>query len=393
MKLLVVAPQPFFSPRGTPFSVYYRTLISVELGCEIDFLTYGQGENVDIPNVRFYRTPPFSFLGPIKLGPSALKLFHDIFIFFWMLWLLIRNKYDVVHVHEEAVFFATFLKPLFRFKLLYDMHSSLPQQLTNFNFTKSKFLINTFRWLEDKSLAKSEAIITICPDLFDYVNKVLPGNNKNFLIENSILEPVRIAGCSTGQNEEASALPVAIPATFKHIAVYAGTLESYQGIDLLIDAIPLIKEKNPDIGFVIVGGTQEQVENFQRQANALNVTDNVIFTGRVTQNIARAYSNLATILLSPRSSGTNTPLKIYEQLASSIPLVATAIYSHTQVLTDDVAFLVEPTPQDIARGVLEATNPNGAGKEKAINALNLYNKEYARPVYVKKLQTVLEYLS
>lgn len=103
MKYLVIAPQPFFSPRGTPFSVYYRTLISAELGIGIDFLTYGQGEDADIPGVRFYRTPALAFLGPVKIGPSLKKLAHDFFIFFWMLGLLLRNRYDVVHADRKSV--------------------------------------------------------------------------------------------------------------------------------------------------------------------------------------------------------------------------------------------------------------------------------------------------
>ena len=140
MKYLVIAPQPFFLPRGTPFSVYYRTLISAELGVDIDFLSYGQGEDVDISGVRFYRTPALAFLGPVKIGPSLKKLVHDFFIFFWMLGLLMRNRYDVVQAHEEAVFMALLLKPFFRYKLLYDMHSSLPQQLSNFNFSRNKLL-------------------------------------------------------------------------------------------------------------------------------------------------------------------------------------------------------------------------------------------------------------
>ena len=40
MKMLVIAPHPFFTPRGTPFSVYYRTLVMAEQGVEIDLLTY-----------------------------------------------------------------------------------------------------------------------------------------------------------------------------------------------------------------------------------------------------------------------------------------------------------------------------------------------------------------
>ena len=59
MKALVIAPQPFFTPRGTPFSVYYRTLVTAELGVKVDLLTYGEGQDVDIPGVRIIRIPRF----------------------------------------------------------------------------------------------------------------------------------------------------------------------------------------------------------------------------------------------------------------------------------------------------------------------------------------------
>ncbi|NJR57497.1 MAG: glycosyltransferase [Cyanobacteria bacterium CRU_2_1] len=193
MKALVIAPQPFFSPRGTPFSVYYRTLITAELGVEVDLLTYGQGDDVDIPGVRIIRTPAFEFLGTIKIGPSLLKLFHDIFIVIWTIGLLLRHKYELVHAHEEAIFICAFLKPIFKFKLIYDMHSSLPEQLTNFKFTTSKLLINLFRNLEDSCLRASDATITICPSLYHYACQLVDDQSRVLLIENSIFDEVRIA--------------------------------------------------------------------------------------------------------------------------------------------------------------------------------------------------------
>ncbi len=74
MKILEIAPQPFFTPRGTPLSVYYRTLVTAEMGLEVDLLTYGEGEDVEIPGVRIIRIPRFRFLGNVKIGPSWLKL-------------------------------------------------------------------------------------------------------------------------------------------------------------------------------------------------------------------------------------------------------------------------------------------------------------------------------
>jgi hypothetical protein len=163
MKALVIAPQPFFSARGTPFSVYYRTMLMAESGVSIDLLTYGQGEDVDLPGVRVIRTPALGWLGTVRVGPSALKLLHDTLIVLWAMALLLRNRYDFVHAHEESIFVALLFKPLFQYQLVYDMHSSLPQQLENFQYTSSRLLIRLFERLEEASLTSADAVITICP--------------------------------------------------------------------------------------------------------------------------------------------------------------------------------------------------------------------------------------
>lgn len=393
MKTLVIAPQPFFSPRGTPFSVYYRTMISSELGVKMDFLTYGEGEEVDIPNVNFIRIPRFKFLGNVKIGPSPLKLFLDIFIFTKMFWLLIKNKYDVVHAHEEAVFMAYFLKPIFKYKLIYDMHSSLTQQLTNFQFTTSKLIINTFKKLEDNCLHSAEAVITICPDLRDYVNTIITNKEKHFLIENSIFDPVKKK--NTVKNNIDDKIDFNIDEFVKddeQLLVYAGTLEKYQGIDILVNSMKYVTEENNKVKLLIAGGTQEQVNEYSKLSKNLGIESYVKFTGRVPQQFAKEFTAKADILLSPRSDGTNTPLKIYEQLASGKPLVATRIYSHTQVLTEDVAFLVDPTPKDMAKGIILSLNEKELVKQKVESAMNLYENEYSRTVYTSKLKRLLETL-
>ena len=406
MKALVIAPQPFFSPRGTPFSVYYRTLVTAELGVEVDLLTYGEGQDVDIPGVRIIRIPRFSFLGNAKVGPSLLKLFLDVFVMVWTLCLLIWNRYDFVHAHEEAVFFCRFLKPLFRFKLVYDMHSSLPQQLTNFQFTTSRLLIGFFKRLEEMCVHTADAIITICPDLSDYVNGLIDGKGKHngegkhngkgehLLIENSIFDPIKLRSSNNSKSNPPTSNPGRLlsPPQNKRLVVYAGTLESYQGIDLLISGFVRVVKENQDAFLLIVGGTKPQVERYSALAQESGLESHVLFTRRVPQYLAKQYCNMASVLVSPRTQGTNTPLKIYEQLASGIPLVATKIYSHTQVLNDNVAILVEPEPEDLARGILAALDSNGDGHRIAANARRFYEQHYSRPVYEQKMRRLLELL-
>jgi glycosyltransferase involved in cell wall biosynthesis len=393
MKILVIAPQPFFSPRGTPFSVYYRTLVTSEQGNEIDFLTYGQGQDINIPNVNIIRVPKFAFLGDVKIGPSFLKLFLDVFILFKMVKLLLQNRYEVVHAHEEAVFFAYFLKPIFKFKLVYDMHSSLVQQLTNFNFTTSKIIIGIFKKLEDSCLKSAEAIITICPDLSDYVSSIITDKSKHFLIENSIFDDVCLKDGKTSSLDSLDYIDrILIQEPNKKLIVYAGTLEKYQGIDILINSFPFVVEKEPDSLLLIMGGNEKQIDLYKNLAESVGLKGKIIFTGRIPQQLVKKYNKIAKVLVSPRNEGTNTPLKIYEQIASGIPLVATNIYSHTQVLNNDISFLVEPEPKAFAGGILQALEDEELRGQKVANAKKIYKIKYSREVYSQKLKQVFEYI-
>jgi glycosyltransferase involved in cell wall biosynthesis len=389
--MLVVAPQPFFTPRGTPLSVYYRTLVLAEQGAQIDLLTYGQGVDAVLPSTRIVRVP--ALLGHVPVGPSWKKLFLDILMFWWTVALLIRHRYPVVHAHEEAVFWCRYLKPIFRFRLVYDMHSSLPQQLTNFGFTNSKLLIGLFRRLEDTCLRHADAVVTICPDLRDYAlsNGVEP--SRHVLIENSIFDDVKLKDPAPSANGAAvgassNALPPGRPAI-----VYTGTFEPYQGIDVLVHAFARMLKTVPQAVLLLVGGTAEQIAGVRAKAAELRVADSVILTGTVDKRSAMRYTALADVLVSPRSNGTNTPLKIYEQLASGKPLVATRIYSHTQVLNDDVCVLVEPDAASMAEGLVEALQNKERMARLTAAAQRMYDAKYSRPIYERKIQQLLHLVS
>ncbi len=388
MRALVVAPQPFFSPRGTPFSVYHRTKVAAELGLDIDFLTYGEGQDVDIPGVRIIRIPRFRPLEPVRIGPSFAKAFLDVFMIWWTIGLLLRRRYDLVHAHEEAVFFCMLLKPLFRFKLVYDMHSSLPQQLTNFGFTESRLLISTFEWLELRALEASDAVITISPALASYAVSHLSRPERHVLIENSIFEEVRLARPDSPAGDgEQPALPEDRP-----IVGYAGTFEEYQGIDLLIEAHARVLEHDPRVLLLLIGGTDAQVGAYRDLAERLGVAESCRFTGRVPQAVARSLLGPADVLVSPRTRGTNTPLKIYEQLASGIPLVATRVPSHTQVLSEEVSFLAPPEPEAFARAILRGLTDQDERRRVVEGARSLYETEYSKAAYVQKMRHLLDLL-
>jgi glycosyltransferase involved in cell wall biosynthesis len=391
MKALIVAPQPFFSPRGTPLSVYYRTLVLAELGVEADLLTYGEGEDVDIAGVRTIRIPRVPVLEPVKVGPSAAKVFLDALLALWLVALLVRRRYDFVDAHEESVFICRFLKPLFRFKLVYEMHSSLPQQLRSFEFTRSRILIRLFEWLERSSLRAADAVVTISPSLARYARARMPDEARHFLIENSIVEEVKLsrrpAPPGPGGETRGPELPPGRP-----LVAFAGTFEPYQGLDLLLEAFRLLHRERSDVALLLVGGTPEQVAHYRRLAGELGVEEDCIFTGRLAQSAARRLTAAAGVVTSPRLEGTSTPLKIYEQLAGGVPLVATRIEAHTEVLDDEVCWLAEPEAGSLSRAILAALEDSDEARRRAEAARKRYDARYSRPLYVGKVRRLLDCL-
>ncbi len=387
MRALVIAPQPFFTARGTPLSVYHRTLVMAELGVSTDLLTYGQGQDVELPGVRLIRTPALGWLGTVRMGPSALKAVHDIFIALWAIGLLLVNRYDFVVAHEESVFIARLLKPLFGFQLVYDMHSSLPQQLENFQYTSSRVLIWLFEQLERASLTGADAVITICPDLARIAIDQMPDPTRHFLIENSILDEVRLKQ-SSHKVPETGAVEPSVPQG-RPLILYAGSFEAYQGLDLLLAAFARLRERHADAFLVVMGGLPQQVQRLGALAAEHGLEGHCVVAGRVPQQVARRFAHRATTLVSPRDRGSNTPLKVYEQLASGIPLVATRIPSHTQVLTDEACFLVEPTVEGLAQGMLDSLQDQGRRQQVVSAALALYQQKYSRPAYERSVRSVL----
>ena len=97
----MIAPEPFFEPRGTPFSEYHRLKALSELGHQVDLVTYPIGRDVDIPNLRIFRAWRPPFVSRVRIGPSFTKIVLDGLMLFTILGRVSRERYDAIHSHEE----------------------------------------------------------------------------------------------------------------------------------------------------------------------------------------------------------------------------------------------------------------------------------------------------
>ena len=139
MKILFLAPQPFFQERGTPIAVKLALEVladrfknKAEDTQKIDLLTYHEGIDVKIPGVTINRIRYCSLIKGIGPGISYKKLLCDIVFLFTAISMALKNgkeQYDLVHAVEESVFVALVLKFLFGIPYIYDMDSSIALQV------------------------------------------------------------------------------------------------------------------------------------------------------------------------------------------------------------------------------------------------------------------------
>lgn len=383
----MLAPEPFFEPRGTPFSEYHRIKALVEDGHTVDLVTYPFGRDVELPGLRIIRTLKPPFMRRVPIGPSFRKIVLDVLLTATALRVALfgGRRYDAIHSHEEAGVLGVWLSRRLGIPHLYDMHSSLPQQLANFRYSKSSVLTWCFARAEHQMVHGSQVVITICQDLQDTVQAMGAGD-RAVLIENVMGGDVDPA---PGPGREALRAHWGIGAA-QPLVLYTGTFEKYQGLDLLIDAAVRLKGAVPDVVVLVVGGSPDQVQEARAKSDAAGAP--LTFVGQRPPHEIPHFVDACDVLVSPRISGTNTPLKIYSYLRSGRPIVATNLRTHTQVLSDDTAVLVAPTPEDLAAGLQRALADGEARDRIVANATRLAEQHYSRASYVARTRRAYDML-
>ena len=97
-----------------------------------------------MPGLRVFRSRRVPWLTRVKIGPSLAKIPLDALLTLTAVRRALSARYDAVHSHEEGGVIGVILAALLRVPHVYDMHSSLPQQLTNFAFTSSRLVRRVF---------------------------------------------------------------------------------------------------------------------------------------------------------------------------------------------------------------------------------------------------------
>jgi glycosyltransferase involved in cell wall biosynthesis len=389
MRILLIAPQPFFAQRGTPINVRQMVQTLSEAGHEVHLATYPMGEAVEMPNLTTHRAFPIPGVRTVPIGFSWKKVALDAMLALRVWALLAGRRFDVVHAVEESVFFALPAARLRGIPVIYDLDSWLSDQLTYGGHVKSPAVVKLLRRIERAALLRSALAITVSASLSDAVRAMHPGVLVAQIEDSPIEEALRAPDPARVRS-----LRERFGIGERRAIVYTGNLESYQGIELLLPAFALVAGMRDDAVLVLVGGSSAQIEAVRARAAALRIADDrVVLTGQRPAKEMSEWMAMGSMLVSPRLHGSNTPLKLFSYMWSAIPIVATDLQTHTQVLDAESAVLCAPTADEMASAIVAVLDDPARFASMGARARARVARDYSREAFRRKLLAAYDALT
>ena len=382
MKILVLAPHPFFQERGTPIDVHLvLKVLTNRNNTFVDLLVYNEGTAISLPNFKLNRIKNLSILKDIRPGFSFKKNIADILMFFKAWSMVKKNKYDFIHAGEETVFFAMLFKKLYKIPYAYDLDSSIAQQMVE----KKPFLkpVAPFLdWCESKAIQKSLINFPVCNGLAKLCED--SGSDKHVTLhdisqlKNPDLLPKGLLKDELGVD--------------RLFLMYVGNLEVYQGIDLLVESFAIVAKENTNVDLVIIGGVPEDITNYKNIASNLGASDRIHFLGPKPFDTIDEYIAEADILVAPRIRGINTPMKVFPYLHSGKPVLLTDLYTHNQLLTNNEAYLAGATPREFADGIIELSENKELRKKLGESGRKFVEENHVFESHSKRLNGAYDWV-
>jgi glycosyltransferase involved in cell wall biosynthesis len=382
-RILFIAPQPFFQWRGSPIRVSFDVTALSQAGFTVDLLTLPLGERKNIPGITIHRVPNWFKIKSVPIGPSPSKMFFDILLFLKGIGLCLVNDYKVIHGVEEAGLLAVILSKIAGAKVVFEKHSDPASYKAG---TFSNRLMEIYANIERFCVRHSNAVIATGKGLVQQVRSIKkhPNVYHIFDIPSSLAE----ADLEKTQKQRKS-----LQQKSEEILItYAGSFAAYQGIDIMFAAIEYVCKHSSNARFIIIGGSKTEITERCQKLDKEGVSGQVNFIGKVAPEELPDYLAASDILLSPRLSGTNTPLKLLDYLKAGRAIVATSTTANRQILDQSNAVLVNTDAKSFAEGILLLINNRNKREELSKTGKELITQKYNFNEFSRRLNDCYSYI-
>ncbi len=327
LRVLMIAPTPYFADRGCHVRIYEEARALTKLGHEVCIVTYHLGR--DMPGVRVLRIPQMPWYNKLEAGPSWHKPYLDVLLLWKALAEARSFRPHLIHAHlHEGTLIGSVLKRLFHIPLLFDYQGSLSGESLNHGFfSATSPLLRIFKLIERFIDRRADHIITSSD------------KGRQELINDWGIESEKVTNLIDGVDTEIfkpyprkeARRELGISDHVK-LVVYLGLFNQYQGVDLLLDVIALVRKESPDIRFLLMGFPEK---DYQRKAAEMGIEDVITFTGRVSYDRAPFFLSAGDLAVSPKLSQTEANGKLFNYMACGLPTVVFDNQINREILGDD----------------------------------------------------------
>jgi PEP-CTERM/exosortase A-associated glycosyltransferase len=244
-------------------------------------------------------------------------------------------KPDVIHAHSPSLNALAALRAgkKFRIPVVYEVRAFWEDAAVDHGTASENGLrYRLTRALETYALKHADAVTTICEGLRrDIVARGIPAD-KVTVIPNAVdIDKFSVGGAADQELKRKLGLQGT------RLIGFIGSFYAYEGLDILLRAVPKLTARLPDLRVLLVGGGPQDAQ-LRQLAKSLGIEDKVVFTGRVPHDQVQKYYDLLDVLVYPRSSmrltDLVTPLKPLEAMAQGRVLAASDVGGHLELIAD-----------------------------------------------------------
>lgn len=345
MRILMIAPTPFFADRGCHTQIYEEIRALQKIGHEVLLCTYGLGREVE--GVHTVRTINFPWYRKLAAGPSYTKILLLPCLTVTTLMAVVRFKPQVVHAHlHEGAVIARICKFFFPgLRVLFDMQGSLTGETLQHRFVrKGSIAYRCLAWLE-RRIAGWFPVITQSETMIQELKSLGVPETGCFNVRDGVDTDTF---CETPFDTELGK-ELGISRESPRI-LYMGLLEEYQGVDVMLKAFSILAKMRPNTRFIIIG--YPNVDKYKALALSLGIDSHCLFLGRIEYQRLPRYLSLSQVAVAPKIAETEGDGKIYNYMAMGMTTVAFDRGVSREILADSGVFARFGDPQDLAEKLL-----------------------------------------
>ncbi|MFZ1289730.1 MAG: glycosyltransferase family 4 protein [Melioribacteraceae bacterium] len=358
MKVLHIAPTPFFADRGCHIRIFGEINALQENGAEVELSTYHLGRNIEKINTN--RTLNIPWYKQLSVGGSWHKLYMDFFLLIVSVIVAIKFKPLLIHghLHEGALIakITSWIVALGNIPVIFDVQGSLTGELKTYGLlNKNGFIYKIF--------FKIEKFICQLPD-----HIICSSNsNKKFIINDMNIPSENVTELIDGIHsnnfieKDENKLKKSLGINKEKVVVYSGSLESSKGVSYFVEAIPQILEKYNNVKFLVIG---YPVEKIKAKAEELKIDKSIIFLNKVNFFKLPEYLSIADIAVDPKvdKAGEGSG-KIVNYMGAGLPVVCFDSLNNRNFFDESGVFAKSGDSNDLAEKILLLLNDEAKCKD------------------------------